>query len=194
MLEILDNINRSQDYLVNELGFIVVHNDYEKFRQFVVENDGKEYYKFRKYLIDNNKYIYDEYFILKLENPQHYYITIKYVCIWLLKIHKLNVIISTGNMKIKFIGIDQFNFTISNDNGFCKTICYDNFKEFCDNAKNNYNNNISEIKNLECIDDILDKIDCELINELDPMLYKMFMTIFNKPKIKSTNSIHFADN
>ena len=200
MLEIFDNINRSQDYLIG-LGFKVVKDKYEKFRQFIIKNDRAEYDKFRKYLIDNGIYDHsDNYFILELKKLkyQDYYVTIEYAYVRLINRHYLELTISNGIMVFKFEftfyygGKIDFTITINNRNCISEKIHYNNFKEFFFNlvyVKHNYENHTFEIDNLEYIDDIHNKIDCELINKFNPMLFKMFMTIFNKPTMKNANSI-----
>ena len=184
MLKALDNINRSQDYLIN-LGFEVVDDEYEVFRQFIVKNNNEEYDNYRKYLIKKyncgDKYIN---IILRKLRYQNYYIIIKYV--WFLKIHYLGLEISNGGIVLQFNGNNQFIFLINNYKIGERIIFYDNFEEYCINLDDSNNRFI--INNLMSVNDILDKIDCEILNELDPLLYKMFMTIFNKPIMKSANN------
>ena len=56
MLEALDNVNRSQNYLIG-LGFKIVNDEYEVFRQFIVEDNCFEYDNFHKYLADKKKLV-----------------------------------------------------------------------------------------------------------------------------------------
>ena len=194
MIEILDNINRSQDYLIG-LGFEVVIDEYENFRQYIVEDNCEEYYQFFRYLVDNN-YNHSGYhnFVLKSFIYKTFGISITYPP--LPESHRIRpeIIISNREIIINISNHNNFDLCMMtpfyHGEDFDKKFG-DNFKKF---FKNLNNDNKLIIYDLKCINDILDKIDCEILNELDPMLYKMFMTIFNKPKIKSTNSIHFADN
>ena len=192
ILEALDNINYSQDYLIG-LGFEVVNDNYEEFRQFIVEDNGVEYDNFYKYLVDDNKFFLKEGFVgnyhcYKIKDLRYYNyrMKIEYKYSYINKTHHLLLKISNNDTSLIIID-DSFRFVIKNNILF-GFHCYHDFKRFCKNFKDKYDN-IFIINNLVCIDDILNEIDCEFINELDSMLYKMFMTIFNKPKMKSTNSI-----
>ena len=193
MLEALDAIDRSQDYLIS-LGFEIVNDNYKEFRQFIVEDNREEYDKFYQYLVNNYKFgskkcgidQYCCYEITKLR--YHNYCMImeyKYSCVF--KTHHLLLKISNHNISLIIID-NEFRFIIKNviRLGFYS---YDDFKFFCENLKNVDSNHMLMMDNLVCINDILDKIDCEVINELEPMLYKMFMTIFSKPTMKSANSV-----
>ena len=203
MLEALDNINRSQDYLVNELGLRVLCDNYEEFRQFIVENDQKkfrkfivddreEYENFYKYLVDNNKPLLekgflDKYHYYKIKDLQYYGYRIKigyeYYVISKSHYHTLKISNHNTSLVIRNYG---FSFVIKNDIMLGYNQHHD-FKYFCENFEDG--NHIFVMGGLINVNDILDKIDCEFINELDPILYKMFMTIFNKPKMKNANNI-----
>ena len=120
---------------------------------------------------------------IKILQKKNYIITFEYEYYCSTKKYNFTLLISNNIFTLKII--DNY-FRLFIDIYELAMIKYNNLK----------NNDIYLLmkNNYICLDDIFDKIYCEVINELDPMLYKMFMTIFNKPKIKSTNSIHFADN
>ena len=193
MIEILDNINRSQDYLIS-LGFKVVIDEYENFRQFIVEDNCEEYCKFFQYLVRNNYHSGHYNFVLKSFGYENYAISIIYPQLPDHNNPRPRIIISNGQIMLRICDYYYFSLTIwtpfHHGKDFKKNFG-DRFKKFFKNLNNDDNKLI--LNDLKCINDLFDEIDCEIINELDPMLYKIFMTIFNKPKIKSTNSIHIDD-
>ena len=121
--------------------------------------------------------------IKKLQNKK-YYVEINY---YYLSSHNFQIVISNSVIILCFYN-NYFKFIVNNKLLVTHNDC-DDFTNFCDNLKDTNNNHCFNIDNLICVDDIFDKMDCDLINNLDPILYKMFITIFNKPKMKNANSV-----
>ena len=194
MLKILDNIDRSQDYLVNELGFEVVCDNYEEFRQFIVDNSKKDYDKFYKYLVDNNKLINeitiigaDKQYYFNIKNLRHknYNMNIQYkYSISRSHIIRINILSNVAEL----IFYDNYFILFIDNNGSSFATTYNDFENFYENFQNINMNHRLILGDVSYIDNIFYEMNYKIINKLDQVLYKILMTIFNKPKMKSANN------